>query len=78
MLFDSQDDSGGGGDGGRLSLLGETEAHRGAGLQTQALDSYIYYLLVLQSLKKLARNLVMKNNGQQPAMELEVTTLGAL
>ena len=54
VLFDSQDKSGVGGSGGRLSLLGKTEVHRGAGVSAQALNAYLYYLLVLLNLKKLA------------------------
>lgn len=54
VLFDSQDKSGVGGSGGRLSLLGKTEVHRGAGVPAQALNAYLYYLLVLLNLKKLA------------------------
>ena len=73
MLFESQDKSGAGGSGGRLSLLGKTEVRRGAGGQAQALNSYLYYLLVVPSLKKLA--VIMKKKGQQPALELGVTNL---
>lgn len=85
-LLGSRDDPGGAGEGGRLSSLGETEVHRGAeaerrswgGRQAWAQD--LYFLLMLQSFKNLARNFAMKNKGQQPAMEPEVThiSLGAL
>ena len=45
VLFDSQDKSGVGGSGGRLSLLGKTEVHRGAGVPAWALNSYLLVLL---------------------------------
>lgn len=67
--MDSHDSFGGGGRGGRLSRLRETEVGRGAkgclveesgGVKSQALDSYHYYVL-LQSVKKLGRNLLLNS-----------------
>lgn len=71
-LLDSHDNSEGGGNGGRQSRHGETEVlgeaeaakwRSGVRVQPEVLESYCYYLL-LQSVKKLGRNLLLNRESR--------------